>query len=44
MQEASQNFRALLQNAIQEQRTDELSDDPMTRSVLQELREASADA
>jgi tetratricopeptide (TPR) repeat protein len=31
MQEGSQNFRALLQKAIQEQRTDELSNDPMTQ-------------
>ena len=38
MQEGTQNFRALLQKAIQEQRTDALSDDPMTRSSLQELQ------
>ena len=38
-QEASQNFCALLQKAIQEQRTDELSDDPMTQAVLRELEE-----
>jgi len=37
-QEASQRFRSLLQKAIQEHRTDELLDDPMTRSLLQELR------
>jgi len=36
-QEASNNFRSLLQKALQENRTDELSDDPMTRSLLQEL-------
>jgi len=38
-QEASKNFRSLLQKAIQEQRTDELSDDPMTLSVLEDLQE-----
>ncbi|BAS56476.1 kinesin light chain [Leptolyngbya boryana NIES-2135] len=37
-QEASQRFRSLLQKALQENRTDELSDDPMTQSILQELR------
>jgi tetratricopeptide (TPR) repeat protein len=35
-----ENFRSLLQKAIQENRTDELSDDPMTRSILQELQDA----
>ncbi len=39
MKEGAQNFRALLQKAIQEQRTDELSDDPMTQGVLRELEE-----
>ncbi len=38
-QEASKNFRALLQKSIQEQRSDELSDDPMTQGVLRELEE-----
>ena len=36
-QEAADQFRSLLQKAIQEHRTDELSDNPMTRSLLQEL-------
>ncbi len=40
-QEASNTFRSLLQNALQEHRTDELSDDPMTRSLLQQLQAAS---
>jgi len=39
MKEGAQNFRALLQKAIQEQRTDELSDDSMTQGVLRELEE-----
>ncbi|MBW4472627.1 MAG: tetratricopeptide repeat protein [Stenomitos rutilans HA7619-LM2] len=43
MQEGATSFRALLQKAIQEQRTDKLSDDPMTRLVLQELREESGE-
>jgi tetratricopeptide (TPR) repeat protein len=38
-QEVSERFRSLLQKAIQEQRTDELSDDPTTRSLLRELEE-----
>jgi tetratricopeptide (TPR) repeat protein len=38
MQKDAQRFRSLLQKAIQENRTDELSDDPMTRSLLQELQ------
>ena len=38
MQESLRNFRSLLQKALQEQHTDELSDDPMTRSVLQALQ------
>jgi tetratricopeptide (TPR) repeat protein len=40
-QEGSENFRSLLQKAIQEHRTDELSDDPMTQSILQELQNTS---
>jgi tetratricopeptide (TPR) repeat protein len=32
------NFLSFLLQVIQEQRTDELSDDPMTRSLLQELQ------
>ncbi len=40
-QEASQRFRSLLQKAIQENRTDELSDNPMARSILQELQSES---
>ncbi|MBW4581677.1 MAG: tetratricopeptide repeat protein [Tildeniella nuda ZEHNDER 1965/U140] len=39
VQEGTQNFRALLQKAIQEQRSDELSDDVMTRGVLRVLEE-----
>ncbi|KAM3115138.1 tetratricopeptide repeat protein [Phormidesmis sp. 146-33] len=34
------NFRSLLQKAIQENRTDELSDDSMTRSLLQQIQES----
>ncbi|MBW4528498.1 MAG: tetratricopeptide repeat protein [Phormidium tanganyikae FI6-MK23] len=37
-QEASQRFRSLLQKAIESDRTDELSDDSITRSLLQELQ------
>jgi tetratricopeptide (TPR) repeat protein len=37
-QEATKNFRSLLQKALQDHRTDELSDDPMTRSILQDLQ------
>jgi tetratricopeptide (TPR) repeat protein len=37
-QEASQRFCSFLQKVIQEYRTDELSDDPMTQVVLKELR------
>lgn len=37
-QRGLENFRLLLQKAIQENRTDELSDDPMTQSILQELQ------
>jgi tetratricopeptide (TPR) repeat protein len=40
-QHGSKDFRSLLQKAIQENRTDELSDDPMTRSLLQELQNPS---
>ena len=40
-QEADQRFRALLQNAMQAQRTAELSDDLMTQGVLRELREGN---
>ncbi len=38
-QQVAQRFRALLQNAMQAQRTAELSDDPLTQGVLRELRE-----
>ncbi|MBN8563651.1 MAG: tetratricopeptide repeat protein [Leptolyngbya sp. UWPOB_LEPTO1] len=37
-QEATKNFRSLLQKAIESDRIDELSDDPMTQSILQELQ------
>ncbi|XGW00851.1 MAG: tetratricopeptide repeat protein (plasmid) [Leptolyngbya sp. BL-A-14] len=40
-QEATQRFRSFLQKVLQNQGTGELSDDPMTRSVLQELRAES---
>ncbi|WNZ46808.1 tetratricopeptide repeat protein [Leptolyngbya boryana CZ1] len=40
-QEAFQRFRSLLQKNLQENRTDELSDDPLTQSILQELQNAS---
>jgi tetratricopeptide (TPR) repeat protein len=33
-----EHFRSLLQKVLQENRTDELSDDPMTRSLLQEIQ------
>jgi hypothetical protein len=33
--------RSFLQNVMRARRTDELSDDPMTRSLLQELQDAS---
>ena len=39
-QKASQRFRSFLKNALQAQRTAELSDDLMTQGVLRELREA----
>ncbi len=35
------NFRLFLQQVIQENRTDELSDDPRTRSLLQQLQDTS---
>jgi tetratricopeptide (TPR) repeat protein len=38
-QEALQNFRSLLQKAIKEKCIDELSDNPMTQSLLQELQD-----
>jgi tetratricopeptide (TPR) repeat protein len=38
-QEATNNWRSFLQKVIQEQRTDELSDDPMTQAALQELQD-----
>jgi len=34
-------LQSFLQKAIQEHRTDELSDEPMTRSLLKELQDAS---
>ncbi|MGV0023929.1 tetratricopeptide repeat protein [Phormidesmis priestleyi] len=37
--EASKNFRSFLQKALQENRSQELSDDPMTRSLLQQLQD-----
>lgn len=37
-EEASDRFRSLLQKAFQENRTDELSHDLMTRSLLQEIQ------
>ena len=40
-QEVSNKFRSLLQKAIQENRTNELSNDPMTRSLLQQLQNTS---
>jgi tetratricopeptide (TPR) repeat protein len=42
-QEAAQRFRALLQNALQAQRTAELSDDPLTQAMLRELWEGEGD-
>ena len=36
------NWRSFLQKAIQEQRTDELSDDPMTQDLLRQLREGKS--
>jgi tetratricopeptide (TPR) repeat protein len=39
-QKAAKNWRSFLQNVIQDQRTDELSDDPMTQTMLQELRDS----
>jgi tetratricopeptide (TPR) repeat protein len=38
-QEATQRFRSFLQKVIQEQHTDELSDDPMTQEMLRQMRE-----
>jgi len=37
-QKVRQSFRSLLQKAVQENRTAELSDDPMTRSFLEQIR------
>lgn len=40
-QGAQQNFLCLLRKVLQEHRTDELSEHPMTRSLLQELQNSS---
>ena len=37
-QEATNNWRSFLQKVTQEQRTDELSDDPMTQQWIEQLR------
>jgi hypothetical protein len=42
--DATNNWRSFLQKAIQEQRTDELSNDLMTQDLLRQLREEKADA
>ncbi|MDX2213332.1 MAG: tetratricopeptide repeat protein [Oculatellaceae cyanobacterium bins.114] len=42
-QEALQRFRSLLQNATQEQRTNELSNDPMTQEMLKQLQATTED-
>ena len=40
-QETSESYRSLLQKALQDYRTDELSDDPMTQEMLRQIREGS---
>ncbi|UBF29073.1 hypothetical protein K9N68_15280 [Kovacikia minuta CCNUW1] len=42
-QEASNNWRSFLQKAIQADRTDELSDDPLTQEMLQQIREENGE-
>jgi hypothetical protein len=38
-QEAATNWRSFLQNVMQAQRTDELSDDPLTQAELRKIRD-----
>jgi hypothetical protein len=42
-QTVQQNFRLFLQAVVQAQRLDELSDDPMTQGVVQQLRKGSGE-